>query len=45
MTIIMEEHKQYQLSHNYRELKSKTASQPTEDEIIAMIQKFKEDVK
>jgi len=40
-----EEHKQYQLIHNYRELKSKTASQPTEDEIIAMIQKFKEDVK
>ena len=35
----------YQLIHNYRELKSKTASQPTEDEIIAMIQKFKEDVK
>jgi esterase/lipase len=40
-----EENGQYQLVHNYREIKPKTASQPTEDEIITIIQQFKEDVK
>ncbi len=38
-----EEHKQYQLTHYYRPTKSKTASQPTFDEIKEMIQQFKND--
>ena len=39
-----EEHKQYQLLHNYREIKPKTASQPTDEEIREMIQQFKVDL-
>ena len=39
-----EEHKQYQLVHNYREIKPKTASQPTDEEINKMIKQFKADL-
>lgn len=39
-----EENGQYQLVHNYRLIKSKTASQPTFDEIKKMIQQFKFDL-
>ena len=39
-----EENEQYQLVHNYRDLKPKTASQPTEEELKVMIQKFKADL-
>ena len=38
-----EENGQYQLVHNYRLIKSKTASQPTFSEIKEMIQQFKND--
>lgn len=39
-----EENGQYQLVHNYRLIKSKTALQPTEEELKAMIQQFKADL-
>lgn len=39
-----EEYKQYQLVHNYRPIKSKTISQPTDDELKAMIKQFKVDL-
>ena len=38
-----EEHKQYQLNKYYRLIKPKTTSQPTDDELKAMIQEFKSD--
>ena len=39
-----EEHKQYQLVHNYREIKPIKASQHTDEELKAMIQQFKADL-
>jgi hypothetical protein len=39
------EYEQYQLTENYRPLKPETTSQPTADELIEMIQKFKDDFK
>ena len=38
-------HKQYQLAYNYRLINPQTTSQPNEDEIIQMIEQFKNDVK
>lgn len=38
-----EEHKQHQLVHYYRPIKSKIASQPTDEELKVMIQQFKND--
>ncbi len=38
-----EEHKHYQLERYYRLTKPKTTTQPTDDELKAMIQKFKAD--
>ena len=39
------EYEQYQLAENYRPLKLETTLQPTSDELIEMIQKFKDDLK
>lgn len=39
-----EENGQYQLVHNYRLIKPKTASQPTEEELKVMLQQFKADL-
>lgn len=39
-----EENEQYQLVHNYRPIKSKITSQPTEEELKVMMQKFKADL-
>ena len=40
-----QETKQYQLKQYYRHVKEQTTSQPTEDELLQMIQQFKSDVK
>jgi hypothetical protein len=39
-----EEHKQYQLTHYYRDTKVETVIQPTKDELMKMIQQFKADL-
>lgn len=41
----LQEKKQYQLKTYYESIKSKTTLQPTLDELIEMIQKFKDDLK